>query len=187
MFGRSLSQKQMDKINTSPVELKGTKGTMSPRFTADGKRIVVTKINLAPDTKPAEFLTAGDPVKVTGWTKGRGFMGVMKRWGFKGGPRTHGQSDRARAPGSIGQTTTPGRIYKGKKMAGRMGGNRQTISGLSVFEVSQEDHFLSVTGPIPGPKNSPIVVRVFTTAMTQSKDKPAAELPAEEGKTNGKN
>lgn len=177
----------MDNHKSNSVVLKGTKGAMSPRFTADGKRIVVTKINLAPDTKPAEFLAAGDPVKVTGWTKGRGFMGVMKRWGFKGGPRTHGQSDRARAPGSIGQATTPGRIFKGKKMAGRMGNQRHTISGLTVFEVSQEAHFLSVTGPIPGPKNGPIVVRVLKSAMIQSKDKPAAAPPAEEGNTDGEN
>lgn len=150
---------KMTKANGQTIEIKGTKGEMSPRYAPDGKRIVVTKINLSPEAKPAAFFSAGDKVKVTGWTKGRGFTGVMKRWGFKGGPRTHGQSDRARAPGSIGLGTTPGRVFKGKKMAGRSGNRRQTISGLKVFEISEDSRFIAVTGPIPGPRTGPIILR----------------------------
>lgn len=100
----------------------------------------------------------GDKLKVTGWSKGKGFAGVMKRWGFKGGPRTHGQSDRQRSPGSIGQTTTPGRVYRGKKMAGRMGNDRVTISGLILMAVDKEG-LLLVKGLVPGPKRGFLIVK----------------------------
>lgn len=105
---------------------------------------------------PALFFQKGDPVKVTGTSKGKGFQGVVKRHGFAGGPRTHGQSDRERAPGSIGQTTTPGRVYKGKRMAGRMGGDNITIRGLTVTEITEEGIY--VTGVIPGPRGSVVQV-----------------------------
>lgn len=92
----------------------------------------------------------GDHVQVTGTSKGKGFAGVVKRHHFKGGPRTHGQSDRERAPGSIGQTTTPGRVYKGKRMAGRMGGNRVTIKGLEVSSIDPNNNTILVKGLVPG-------------------------------------
>ena len=83
--------------------------------------------------------------------KGKGFAGVVKRHGFKGGPKTHGQSDRQRHPGAIGQTTTPGRVYKGKRMAGHMGNVQRTVVGLSVFAVKPEENLLMVRGLVPGP------------------------------------
>lgn len=101
-----------------------------------------------------QVFQAGDKIQVTGISKGKGFAGVVKRWHFAGGPRTHGQSDRERAPGSIGQTTTPGRVYKGKRMAGRMGGEQVTIQGLSVFEVKPEENLLIIKGLIPGNRGS---------------------------------
>lgn len=149
----------MSQSTSKTIKINGTKGKMFPRYSVDGKRITVTQIDFAPGLKPAALFSAGDAVKVTGQTKGKGFTGVMKRWGFKGGPRTHGQSDRARAPGSIGLGTTPGRVFKGKKMAGRQGNQRKTISGLKIFEISDQAHFLLVTGPIPGPKKGPVVVK----------------------------
>jgi large subunit ribosomal protein L3 len=100
--------------------------------------------------KAGEVFRIGDIVNVTGTSKGKGFAGVVKRWHFKGGPRTHGQSDRERAPGSIGSTTTPGRVYKGKKMAGRMGNNRVTIKNLEVIGVDVENSILEVKGTVPG-------------------------------------
>lgn len=106
----------------------------------------------------------GDRVSVTGWTKGRGFSGVVKRWGFAGGPKTHGQSDRHRAPGSIGQGTTPGRIYKGKKMAGRSGSSRKTIKNLPVVKVDGKHHQLWVHGAVPGYTNGPVIVQVLKRA-----------------------
>lgn len=105
-----------------------------------------------------DVFTMGDVVRVTGTSKGKGFAGVVKRHGFAGGPRTHGQSDRERAPGSIGQTTTPGRVYRGKRMAGRMGGDRVTVRNLHVVGVNPEENLLTVTGVVPGAKNSLVVI-----------------------------
>lgn len=99
-----------------------------------------------------------DKVQVSGKTLGKGFAGVVKRWGFAGGPRTHGQSDRQRAPGSIGQGTDPGRVWKGKKMPGRMGGNTKTIKGLKIFKVDDQNHELWVTGLVPGSRGGLIKI-----------------------------
>ncbi len=101
----------------------------------------------------------GDLVDVTGISKGRGFAGVVKRHGFKGGPKTHGQSDRHRAPGSIGQTTTPGRVYKGKRMAGHMGNERVTVQNLRVVLVDPERNLLAVKGAVPGARNSLLIIK----------------------------
>lgn len=105
---------------------------------------------------PEEVLSAGDKVNVIGTSKGKGFAGAVKRWHFKGGPKTHGQSDRHRAPGSIGQSTTPGRVYKGKRMAGNMGNDRVTIKNLEVAQV--KDGEVLIKGLIPGPKGGIIMI-----------------------------
>lgn len=97
-------------------------------------------------------------VNVTGITKGKGFQGVVKRWGFKGGPRTHGQSDRQRHPGSIGMRTTPGRVFKGKKMGGRMGGDTKTVKNLRVVEIDQEHGLIALKGAVPGNKDSLVII-----------------------------
>jgi large subunit ribosomal protein L3 len=110
------------------------------------------KINVADIFKP------GDKIQITGTSKGKGFAGVVKRHNFKGGPRTHGQSDRERSPGSIGQTTTPGRVYRGKRMAGRMGGERVTIKGLSVVSVDNDKNILKIKGVIPGGVNGLVTI-----------------------------
>ncbi len=130
-----------------------------------GKKKREVKVEKIPEYKKGdrisvgEVFKVGDKVKVTGWSKGKGFTGVVKRWGFKGGPRTHGQSDRERAPGSIGQTTTPGRVYKGKKMAGRAGWKRVAISGLTVTDIDRD--ILEVKGLVPGPKNGLLIVQKY--------------------------
>ena len=108
-----------------------------------------------------DIFEAGEKVDVTGTSKGRGFAGVMKRWNFGGGPRTHGQSDRARAPGSIGGGTTPGKVYKGMKMGGHMGNRRITVKGLEIIEIDTERNLLMVKGGIPGAPNSLIQIRRF--------------------------
>lgn len=100
----------------------------------------------------------GDIIKVTGTSKGKGFAGAVKRYNFRGGPKTHGQSDRHRAPGSIGQGTTPGRVYKGKKMAGHMGVETVTVSNLTVVAVDPETNKLYVSGLVPGNKKAAIVI-----------------------------
>lgn len=109
--------------------------------------------------QPLEALTVGDVVKVQGITKGKGFAGAMKRHNFKGGSRTHGQSDRARAVGSIGAGTTPGRVLKGKRMPGRMGTDTQTISGLVVLYINPETQELWLSGPVPGFASSTMTIR----------------------------
>jgi large subunit ribosomal protein L3 len=98
-------------------------------------------------------------VKGTLGTKGKGFAGVVKRHGFAGGPKTHGQSDRHRAPGSIGASATPSRVFKGMRMAGQMGNKRATVLNLTVMDVLPERNLLLVRGGVPGSKNGVVVVR----------------------------
>jgi len=107
----------------------------------------------------ASLLAVGDRVDVIGISKGKGFAGVVKRYGFRGGPKTHGQSDRLRATGSIGSGTTPGRVYKGKRMPGRMGGERVTTQNLEVVLVDTERNLLAVRGSVPGATNSLVLVK----------------------------
>jgi large subunit ribosomal protein L3 len=107
-----------------------------------------------------DIFEEGEFVDVTGISKGRGFAGVVKRHGFRGGPKTHGQSDRLRAPGSIGACTTPGRVFKGKRMPGRMGGERVTAQGLKVVIVDAERNLLAVRGAVPGAKNGLLLIRL---------------------------
>lgn len=107
----------------------------------------------------ADVFKVGDNIQITGISKGKGFAGVVKRHHFKGGPRTHGQSDRERAPGSIGQTTTPGRVYKGKRMAGRMGQDRVTVKNLRVVNIDTEKNILTVSGLIPGGRNGLLMIK----------------------------
>src|SRR5579884_4365732 len=105
------------------------------------------------------LLRPGDRVDVVGKSKGRGFAGVVKRHGFRGGPKTHGQSDRHRAPGSVGSGTTPGRVFKGMRMAGRMGGDRVTVQGLEVMQVDPERNLLALKGAVPGARNGLLLIR----------------------------
>jgi large subunit ribosomal protein L3 len=105
------------------------------------------------------LFASGDKIDVTGISKGRGFAGVVKRHGFAGGPKTHGQSDRHRAPGSIGSTTTPGRVLRGTKMAGHMGVERVTVRNLEVIKTDIEHNLLVVRGAVPGATNSLLLVK----------------------------
>ena len=101
----------------------------------------------------------GDLIDITGLSKGKGFAGVVKRHHFAGGPKTHGQSDRHRAPGSIGAGTSPGRVLKGRKMAGHMGNNRVTTSHLEVMKADPEHNLLLVKGAVPGASNGLLLIR----------------------------
>ncbi len=102
---------------------------------------------------------AGDVVDVIGISKGRGFAGAMKRHGFGGGPATRGQSDRQRSPGSIGATSTPGRVFKGKRMPGRMGNQRVSAQNLQVVLVDPQRNLLAVKGSVPGARNGLLLIR----------------------------
>ena len=108
----------------------------------------------------ANVFNAGDKVSVRGISKGRGFAGGVKRHGFKGGPKTHGQSDRHRAVGSIGAGSSPGRVWKGTRMAGHMGARNVTSTGLKIALVDESRNILALTGSVPGPKNGIIRVQL---------------------------
>ncbi len=104
------------------------------------------------------FLESGDRVTVRGISKGKGFAGVVKRYHFRGGPKTHGQSDRHRAPGSIGSGSSPGRVLKGLHMAGHMGDEKCTVRNLKVVKVDMGRSLLLVNGATPGAKNSILAI-----------------------------
>ncbi|MCC6943285.1 MAG: 50S ribosomal protein L3 [Thermomicrobiales bacterium] len=116
----------------------------------------------------ADVFKDGQMVDVTGTSKGRGFQGGVKRHGFRGGPKTHGQSDRQRAPGSIGSSATPGRVWKGMKMAGRMGNDRVTVLNLEVLQVDPERNLLVIKGSVPGHNNALVLVRHAVKAPASS-------------------
>jgi large subunit ribosomal protein L3 len=106
-----------------------------------------------------EVFAEGERVDVVGRSKGRGFAGVVKRYGFSGGPKTHGQSDRLRAPGSIGAGSTPGRVFKGKRMPGRMGNETVTSQNLLISRIDPENNLIAVRGSVPGPKNGLVIIK----------------------------
>lgn len=105
-----------------------------------------------------QVFSPGDRVAATGLSKGRGFAGVVKRWGFRGGPATHGQSDRHRAIGSIGAQGVA-RVLRGKKMPGRMGGKKVTVAGLTVVDLDPEADSLWVKGAVPGPQKGLVMIK----------------------------
>ena len=110
-----------------------------------------------------KVFSKGDTVSVIGTSKGRGFQGVVKRHHFGGGFRTHGQSDRERAPGSIGSSSYPSRVFKGQRMAGRMGGERVTVKNLRVVGVIADSNLLLIRGSVPGAINGYVEIRKNTT------------------------
>jgi large subunit ribosomal protein L3 len=125
----------------------------------EGKRIfkevqATQDLQLGQEMRVEDIFQVGDIIKVTGTTKGKGFAGVVKRWGFAGGPATHGQSDRERAPGAIGQRSTPGHVFKNKKMPGHMGNATQTLETCQVVAVDTEKQSLWIKGTLPGSYNS---------------------------------
>jgi large subunit ribosomal protein L3 len=134
------------------VLVSGKKLKMSQIF-KEGKVIPVTPIKVA----DISVFQEGELVKITGTSRGLGFQGVVKRWGFHGGPTTHGQKNRLRAPGSIGPTA-PQRVLKGRRMAGRMGGQKKTIKNLKIVGLDKENNILMVKGAVPGYKNSSIKI-----------------------------
>ena len=111
------------------------------------------------DRIDVSMFNEGDIIDVIGTSKGKGFAGVVKRHNFRGGPRTHGQSDRLRRPGSIGPGSTPGRVFKGLRMAGRMGNEQVTVQNLRIVSIDSERNLIMVKGAVPGPTNGMVIVR----------------------------
>ncbi len=145
-------------ITVTQVKTQGKDGYWAVQVKV-GKKKREIRLSEEPTVKPgdqvkaAEVLKIGDTIKVGGISKGRGFAGVIKRHGFHGGPKTHGQSDRHRAPGSIGMRTTPGRVWKGHRMAGHYGVETVTVKKLKVLNFDEAQNILTVSGTVPGGRN----------------------------------
>lgn len=107
----------------------------------------------------ASVFAIGDKVAVTGISRGKGFSGGIKRHHFGGGPKTHGQSDRLRAPGSVGQSSYPSRVLKGTRMAGRMGNEQVTVKTLKVVRIDPENNFIMIKGAVPGSRNGIVYIK----------------------------
>lgn len=139
--------------------ITGLKKKMTQIFMEDGTMVPVTSVALDRE-QDFGLLIEGVSVVVSGVSKGKGFAGGVKRHGFAGGPKTHGQSDRHRAIGSIGAGTDPGKVWKGKKMPGRMGGDKITVKGLKVIRFVPDQRMVFISGAIPGSINNKVTIYV---------------------------
>ncbi|WP_312347906.1 50S ribosomal protein L3 [Actinomyces sp.] len=144
---------------TKPLAGHFDKAGVSPRRHLTEVRTSYTDAFELGQELDAAIFEAGQKVDVSGNTKGKGFAGVMKRHGFRGDSASHGAHRNHRKPGSIGACATPGRIFKGQRMAGRMGNARRTIQNLTIQAVDTEKGLLLISGAIPGPKNGVVLVR----------------------------
>jgi large subunit ribosomal protein L3 len=129
-------------------------GVTAKRLVKEFRGVDVSKYQVGAEVSVGTVFSKGDVVSVIGTSKGRGFQGVVKRHHFGGGFRTHGQSDRERAPGSIGSSSYPSRVFKGMRMAGRMGGTRVTVKNLQVVGIIPESNIILIMGSVPGYNNS---------------------------------
>ncbi len=139
------------------TQIKGIKLEMTQVYSDAGLVIPVTRVRT---TQDIAVELENKACEVVGISKGKGFAGVMKRWNFKGSMATRGQSTKPRAAGSIGGQT-PGRVFKGKKMAGHMGNRQVTVKGLKIVSVDASTHELLVSGAIPGSRNSEVNIKVL--------------------------
>lgn len=151
------------------------------------------RLDKEPEFKVGDVITAsevikpGDIVSVSAVSKGKGFASGIKRYGFRGGPRTHGQSDRERAPGSIGQTTTPGRVYRGKRMAGNMGNDKVTVINLHVISVNKETNEVEISGQIPGTVGSLVTIKkIKAGSLKELEHETVAQVTEGEGEAEAK-
>jgi large subunit ribosomal protein L3 len=145
---------------TRPMQGHLKKAGVQPPFKAKEFRIFKSMDLKVGDQIKVDVFKPGQVIKISGLSKGRGFTGVVKRHGFGGGPVTHGQSDRLRAPGSLGQSSDPSRVFKGYKMAGRMGNKKVTALNLLVVMVDVEKNLMFVKGSVPGARNS--MLEIYT-------------------------
>ncbi|MBN2104278.1 50S ribosomal protein L3 [bacterium] len=148
---------QMEKRVTKPLIGHFNKAGVSPFKVLREIRDFDEEVK-AGDVIQVDQFSEGDIVKVTGVSKGHGFTGVVKRHGFGGGPKSHGQSDRHRAPGSIGQSAYPKRVFKGMRMGGRMGNKKHTIRNMKIVKIVPEKNLIYVHGAVPGARNSLVEV-----------------------------
>ena len=147
----SVDSKYMEKL------LKGLKVNMTQIFQEDGSLLPVTIVSTGDEiSKELE----NKSVELIGKSKGKGFAGGMKRWNFKGQEMTRGMSDGPRKPGSIG-AQTPGRVLKGKKMAGHLGNKQVTVKGVKIVKIDENMKYVYVSGPVPGARHSAVIIRVL--------------------------
>ena len=147
------------KLFTKPMLGHFEKVKVEPkRYLREVKAVIDDKIQVGAEVK-LDIFHPGDKVNVTGISKGHGFQGGVRRHHFAGGPKSHGQSDRLRAPGSVGASSFPSRTFKGQRMAGRMGGDKVTVKNLQVIEVDPQKNLLVLEGAVPGKKNSILTIR----------------------------
>lgn len=191
---KSVSKPQIGHVKKAGIDQK-VRWFKEVRVNSDELRMKNTtqplKIDLE-NIKPGQQITVnqvfsvGDIVKVTGISKGKGFAGGVKRWGFAGGPKTHGQSDRHRAPGSIGSGTTPGRVYKGKKMAGHTGNEKSSVLNAEVVKIDRANNLVFVKGGVPGSVGGDLLitklgrVRGYTAPPEEKVEEEDLEASAEE-------
>ncbi len=144
-----------EKNISKPVLGQYKKNNLTPSYILKEFRFPMTADYKIGDEIKADFFKEGEKIKIRSKSKGKGFQGVMRRHGFSGvGGTTHGQSDRLRAPGSIGSSSYPSRVFKGQRMAGRMGYENVTISNLSVVKILPEQNLILVKGAVPGSINT---------------------------------
>lgn len=137
-------------------------GSSPKRYVKEFRDFIPEGFDLGDELTVDDVFEVGAKVDVSGFTKGRGFTGVMKRHNFHGvGESTHGQADRQRAPGAIGNASDPARVFKGKKMAGRSGNERRTEKSLTIAKILADSNIILVTGSVPGPKGR--VVEIYNT------------------------
>lgn len=169
---------------TKPILAHLAKSKATPKVIREIRLDTASELTTGDVITIDQIVGLGDKVKVTSDSRGRGFGGVMQRWSFKGGPKTHGQSDRWRAAGSIGQGTSPGRVHKGKKMAGRYGGETYTIKNLQVIKIDPTTNEIWVNGPVSGGRNTLVEIEVTKTGVTfeglREEAVKVVELPATE-------
>lgn len=139
-------------------------GHFAKAQTAAGRKVAEFRVDDSAELElgaeiKVDIFEAGQKIDISGVTKGKGFAGVVKRYGFGGGDATHGNSLAHRAPGSIGQCQTPGRVFKGKRMAGHMGDKKRTLQNPSVVKVDAERNLLLVKGSVPGATGSDVIIR----------------------------
>jgi large subunit ribosomal protein L3 len=145
---------QKERLVNKPLKGHFAAGKAKPtRIVREFRGNGVSDVQPGQEFKVDSVFTKGDLVKIVGTSKGRGFQGVVKRHHFGGGFRTHGQSDRERAPGSIGSSSHPSRVFRGQRMAGRMGGEQVTVRNLHVVGVIPDSNLLLVKGSVPGAVN----------------------------------
>ena len=144
-----------EKHVNKPMSGHFKKANVNPKkLVREFRNLDVAKYQTGSEIKVESLFAAGDVVSVRGASKGKGFQGVVKRHHFGGGLRTHGQSDRVRAPGSIGSSSYPSRVFKGMRMAGRMGGTQITVKNLLVVQIIPESNLVLIRGSVPGYNNS---------------------------------